>query len=375
MERLSDPHAELRARSVAALLTNQHPSGAFLASPDFAQYRYCWLRDGSFVAHALDLHGEHDAAAAFHAWCAESIDGIAAVMEAAIERAQLGKPVDPAAMPPARFGLDGEVHTDGWPNFQIDGYGTWLWCLRAHLAQSSDGRLAERLLPALGRTARYLSVIGTAPCFDVWEENGSSVHTSTLASVYAGLHAAAELLDDAELSERAEAIRSDVLKRARLDHRFRKSSDSPLVDASLLWLGEPFRLVDLDEPAFATTAGEVATDLLFEGGIRRYPTDTYFGGGAWPVLTASLGWHFAAKGDVAAARACLEWVVEHFDRDGRLAEQYGGERRDPEMYVEWTKRWGPPAKNLLWSHAMFLVLSEALRLEPEPADESPATPQ
>jgi GH15 family glucan-1,4-alpha-glucosidase len=42
------------APSVAAILRNQHPSGAIVASPDFSQYQYCWLRDGSFIAHALD---------------------------------------------------------------------------------------------------------------------------------------------------------------------------------------------------------------------------------------------------------------------------------------------------------------------------------
>ena len=28
--------------------------------------------------------------------------------------------------------------------------------------------------------------------------------------------------------------------------------------------------------------------LTFEGGTRRYPTDVYFGSGAWPVLTDRL---------------------------------------------------------------------------------------
>jgi isomaltose glucohydrolase len=365
MESETDRYARLRSRSVTTILHNQHPSGAFIASPDFAQYHFCWLRDGSFIAYALDLVGEHDATTTFHAWCASSIDGIAGVMDAAIERAKSGKPIDPAAMPPARFGLTGEVHTDGWPNFQIDGYGAWLWSLRLHLARTRGGSVPERLLPALERTARYLAVIGTAPCFDVWEENGTSVHTSTLASVYAGLHAAAEMLNEDELAERAEAVRADVLARARRDGRFHKSSESDLVDASLLWLGEPFGLVHLDEPAFAQTVEEVASDLLFEGGTRRYPTDSYYGGGAWPVLTASLGWHFAAVGDVAAARRCLEWVADHFGADGHLAEQYGGDRLNPELYLEWADRWGPPAQDLLWSHAMFVVLCDKSRVIPD----------
>jgi len=42
-------------------------------------------------------------------------------MEAAIERARAGKPVDPNQMPPARFSIEGLVVNDDWPNFQIDG--------------------------------------------------------------------------------------------------------------------------------------------------------------------------------------------------------------------------------------------------------------
>ncbi len=34
--------------SVGAILGLQSPDGAFIASPDFVQYHYCWLRDGSF---------------------------------------------------------------------------------------------------------------------------------------------------------------------------------------------------------------------------------------------------------------------------------------------------------------------------------------
>ena len=45
--------------SIDAILRNQSSSGAIVASPDFAQYHFCWLRDGSFSAFALDRAGEH----------------------------------------------------------------------------------------------------------------------------------------------------------------------------------------------------------------------------------------------------------------------------------------------------------------------------
>ena len=53
-------------------------------------------------------------------------------------------------------------------------------------------------------------------------------------------------------------------------------------------------------------------------------------------------------------------MADHFDDNGCLGEQFGGERRDPEHYREWVDRWGPPAKDLTWSHAMYVVLCAAL---------------
>jgi GH15 family glucan-1,4-alpha-glucosidase len=351
----------LVATSVRAMLTNQHATGAFVASPDFAPYHYCWLRDGSFVAYALDRAGQHESAARFHHWGARALQGVGLLIDGAVERARLDAQLDPTKMPPARFALDGAVVEDDWPNFQIDGYGTWLWALHEHLERSGDGSLPAALAPAVELAAHYLSELGTTPCFDVWEENGDAVHTATLGSIYAGLVAASSLLNELDLRERAEELRSRVLARAHREGRFAKSSLSNQVDAALLWLATPFGLAVQSDPAFIQTAHEVSTQLNFEGGIRRYPTDTYYGGGAWPVLTASFGWVRATAGELGEARRCLSWVAERFDEEGHLAEQFGGERRDAASHSEWVRRWGPPAKELLWSHAMFVALNEEIR--------------
>ncbi len=347
----------LVASSVATILKNQHPGGAFVASPDFAEYRYCWLRDGSFTAYALDCASETEAAGAFHEWSAAAIDGIAPVMAAAFDRRAAGEPLDPHRMPPARFSLSGQPVGDDWPNFQVDGYGTWVWALRQHLDKSGVRDLPSRLSSAVESVGRYLAEFGTSPCYDVWEESGGSVHTATLACVYAGLQAAASMLGDDALAERATLVQAALVEQGRRLGRFAKSNHDGQVDAALLWLCKPFGVVGPDDPAFGETVRRIVAELDFDGGIRRYPTDTYYGGGAWPVLTASLGWAYAAAGDLPAARQRQDWVAAHFDEQGRLREQFGGDRRDPEHYQEWVGRWGPPAADLVWSHAMYVVLA------------------
>ena len=57
---------DLFQRSVEIILQNQSATGAYLASPNFDTYRYCWFRDGAFIAYAMNLAGEHESAQRFH---------------------------------------------------------------------------------------------------------------------------------------------------------------------------------------------------------------------------------------------------------------------------------------------------------------------
>jgi GH15 family glucan-1,4-alpha-glucosidase len=357
---------DLERVSTDAILNSQSPGGAFVASPDFSQYHYCWLRDGSFTAYALDRVGRHQASSAYHSWVESVIASIADLVDRAVEKRRSHKVLDPGDLPPARFALDGSLVDDDWPNFQIDGYGTWLWSLREHLHVAGLTELPDSQRQAVARTARYLSTFALDPCFDVWEMSGTAVHTSTLACVYAGLASASAMLGDPELAARADEVRARVRASVRAG-RFVKSSDSAATDASTLWLARPFGVVEPDDPAYLATVAAIERDLSLDGGLRRFPGDTYFGGGAWPVLTASLGWHYASIGEREPALACQSWIEARFSASGELGEQFGGELRDRQMYDQWVSHWGPPARQLAWSHAMYLVLRAELGSSPKPA--------
>ena len=346
--------------SIAAILRNQSDEGAFIASPDFAQYHFCWLRDGSFSAFALDRAGEHDASARYHSWVNYAIGGISGIIDDVIERRIQGEALDPSIMPPARFALDGTAVVDDWPNFQIDGYGTWLWSLGEHLRETGKNAIPRELRSSVARAARYLATFSMSPCYDVWEESGSAVHSSTLASVYGGLATAARLLDDADLQSSADVVRERLSRDAQQHGLYVKSSENDGVDGSELWLLAPFGVVEADDVNFIRTIAAIEDRLTLNGGIRRYSSDLYFGSGAWPVLTASLGWHYVTIGNLDGAKGCLAWVASHFDADGHLGEQFGGELRDPKHYDEWVERWGQPAKDLTWSYAMYIVLVMAI---------------
>jgi isomaltose glucohydrolase len=213
-------------RSVEVILAGQSPSGAYVACPDFEQYRFAWLRDGCFVADAMREAGEVESCDRFLDWCARVI---------------LARPTGPWD---ARYTLDGEPDRSEWPKLQIDGLGLFLGTLRR--------RGTSRWDDAAAPVRTWLAAHWGEPCFDWWEER-EGVHAATLWCVGNGLD-------------------SDEIRREALT----RSEDR--LDASQLFIGTP-EIVE-----------RVENSLLSDGaGVHRHHDDTYYGGGQWPLLTAMYG--------------------------------------------------------------------------------------
>lgn len=354
----------LREVSVETILAGQHPGGGLIASPSFATYNYCWIRDGSFIAYALDRVGQGAAAARFHQWVACTVLRHRGRAEAAIARAAVDLPPAEGQYLYCRYTLDGKEEDNGWPNLQLDGYGAWLWALEQHLTARGGGPAASlkawpQVYAAAQLVSRYVAALWRFPNYDCWEEHGDRLHTSTMACLFGGLQAAARLLGDQKALEAAAAVRERVLVAARPYGHLTKHLDSPGIDASLLWCSTPFGLLAPDDELMQATVAAIEAQCVDAGGgVHRYPTDTYYGGGAWTLLTAWLGWYYRAVGRIADACRCLAWVQGVADGQGRLPEQMAVHLIDADLLPIWERRWGPSAHPLLWSHAMYLILLE-----------------
>jgi GH15 family glucan-1,4-alpha-glucosidase len=349
------PGSALYARSVETLRAGQAPSGGYVASPRYPTYRYAWLRDGSFCALAMDAAGETASAAAFHAFVARTVLAHAAKADRVLARLAAGARPEPAELLPTRYTLDGGEEEPGdWPNFQLDGYGTWLWALERHLDGADPGPLG----PAAELVARYLAAAWQLPCWDCWEELGDGEHGSTLGAVAAGLGAAGRLLGDRRFTLAAERVRARLLGALVRDGRLAKGRTDPRVDASLLWVAVPFGVLPPDDPVARATAGAVERDLVGPtGGVRRYLGDTFYGGGEWTLLTSWLAWYHAVAGDPDRARQVQHWVAERAQGEAlALPEQSTEAPQDAAMVRPWVERWGPVATPLLWAHAMVVLL-------------------
>lgn len=347
--------------SIQLILENQSPSGAYIASPNFPTYRYSWFRDGAYIALAMDIAGEFESARRFHDWAADCTLRREEAIRRGIEKLARGEPLGPADILDTRYTLDGQVGTEEWTNFQLDGIGTWLWALGEHVRRAGmkPESLPEAWCRAADLAAAYLAQLWTSPCYDCWEEFAEYHHPYTLACIYGGLKAHSSLrgLDH---SQTLAALCDSVLENNLVDGHFVKFPGRPEVDASLLGLAAPYGMFSVGDPRMIATSQAIETTLQRNGGVHRYTADTYYGGGAWILLTAWLGWYSLDldSGEAGQRKAlqALDWIERQANAAGWLPEQVPLDLNDPSFYDPWLKRWGPIANPLLWSHANYIIL-------------------
>lgn len=352
----TSPTDPLIAASIQVLADGQAHSGAFIASPNFPQYGFAWLRDGAYCALAMDAVGERASARAFHRWTASVIDDQRTRILDIVDRLRAGEAADLSAMLPTRYTLSGQAENeaqDAWPNFQLDGYGTWLFALYSHLGGGDPGPYR----PAVELAAEYLAASWELPCYDYWEEFGDRRHTSTLAAIAAGLRAASRMLDRPDLDETADAVARFIQASCVSRGLFVKGPKDDRLDASLISLATPFRLIEGDDSTLAATIEGIRDSLASPtGGIRRYLGDSYYGGNPWLLLTSWLGWHDRLHGNVIGHSHARDWVRARQGNRGWLPEQILDEAQDSSAVQPWLDRWGPVADPLLWSHAKYLLM-------------------
>lgn len=346
-------------RSIDIILENQHASGAYIACPNFPTYHYCWFRDGSFIAYSMDLVGQFSSAERFHAWAARAVNQRIDVVKRALQLVADGKPLGETEILHTRYTLDGQDGTrEEWPNFQLDGFGTWLWALNEHRIRTNTS-LPVGWVQAANATANYLEALWRQPCFDCWEEFSDKIHLHTLAAIYGGLQACQEL-DGKDRSNTLEGIKGYLFEHGIVNGHFAKFVGADTIDASLLGLSTPYNLVPRDHALMQATVHEIERLLNRSGGVHRYNTDTYFGGGEWVLLAGWLGWYYAETGQPIKAQKLLSWMESTANEMGYLPEQVPATLNDPSFYQPWLNRWGNIATPLLWSHANYLILNNKL---------------
>lgn len=365
----------LMQRSLHVILEHQQPGGAFLACPVMPDYQFSWFRDGAYIAWALTLDGlqrsahynssmgaQWEAAYQFHGWCADRINEREERLARAAAKGLQGEKPAAEDLLNARYRADGVEGPDAWPEFQLDGAGTWLWSLAEYIRAVRFNPLPAEWERAVVNAAHYLAALWRFPCYDCWEERGDDVHTSTLGAIYAGLKAAQALVPGLDFAATCDEIRGYVLDNCLTPAgELAKSAGLDMVDANLLTVALPHGLFAVDDPLMLRTLARIEKELHAPGGgVHRHLEDVYYGGGAWVLLDLWRAWYYVELGQADRALEIIGWVETTADASGHLAEQVNTSMLAPEHYAPWVAERGEIANPLLWTHAMYLVVCHRL---------------
>ncbi len=342
-------------RSLLVLRSQIDNGGAIIAANDSDivrfggdTYSYMWGRDGAFVAAALARAGYSELCRGFFRFCR----GILA------EGGYLFQHYNP----------DGSLASN-WHSWVLDGKevlpiqedstALLLWALWVNYECSKDIEFIRGMYDAfIVKCADFLVTYRDAesrlptPSYDLWEER-YGVHTYTVATVVAGLRAAAKFAHVFQDDERAQTYNVtadamvtgivdrlyDVERRryARFGYRTPEGYElDSVIDVSLLGL-VTFGVLPPADPRVSDTIDAVRAELWCDtpiGGLARYTGDQYQRDSSVPLDVPGNPWFIStlwlAECDIARAedleglhRALpyLEWCASNALPSGVLAEQ------------------------------------------------------
>ena len=322
------PHADLVRRSLLTLhLMTHEDTGGIVAAPttslpeDFGgernwDYRYCWLRDAALTISSLISAGATDEARFWRDWLLRAVAGDPADLQImyAVDGARrlteqtLDHLPGYADSRPVRIG-NGAVDQR-----QTDVIGEVMLALEAaresELGQTEDAWNLQRVL------IDHLAETWEQPDHGLWEIRGPEQRfTHSRVMVWVAFDRAVKAVERHDLDGDVDRWRSlrDRVREEVLTHgydpernTFTQHDHTTEVDASLLML-PLVGFVDADDPRMLGTIAAIEQDLLRDGLLLRYRTQTGVDGLA---------------GDEHPFLACSFWLVSAYARAGRLDEAH-----------------------------------------------------
>lgn len=323
------------------------PTGAMVAAPTASlpeeiggvrnwDYRFTWIRDASFAAHALFHAGHPEDMRRFMQWtCETSLRCEAGELQILYglrgERDLAERSLDHLegyrASAPVRVGNAASRQ------FQLDVYGALLDCF--DVFRRCELTLAEvrEMWPAFRGQVDAVAARWGEPDCGIWEmrsEPRHFVHSKAMAWVALdrGIAAAEQAGLPADLARwrrEREAIREEVMRRG-YDERlgsFVQCYGSERTDAANLLL-PIFGFIDASHPRMRSTIATIRRTLLSDGLVYRYrDTDDGVPGGeaAFAACSFWLVENLAALGEVTQARQLFESLLERATPLGLFAEE------------------------------------------------------
>lgn len=325
------------------------PTGGIVAAPTTSlpefigggrnwDYRYCWLRDATFTLTALIHCGYVEEATAWRRWLVRAVAGRGD--ELSIMYGIAGERRLPEFELPWLPGYEGSlpvrIGNAAHSQFQLDVFGEVLDCL--HLGRyygqqngTTDWRIELELLARLENVWRE-------PDEGIWEVRGPRRHfTHSKVMAWVAFDRAVKDVERFGLEgpvDRWRALRDEI--HAEVCARGYDASRNTFtqyyggrdVDAALLVMAE-VGFLPADDPRIAGTVAAIEHDLLRNGFVDRYRTESGVDGiadgeGGFLLCTFWLADNYALMGRTTDARAVFERLLAIRNDVGLLSEEFCG---------------------------------------------------
>jgi GH15 family glucan-1,4-alpha-glucosidase len=342
------PHPEVVRRSLLTLrLMTDEVTGGIVAAPttslpeDFGgernwDYRYCWLRDAALTLDSLIRAGYTEEADLWRDWLLRTIAGDPSQMQVlyAADGSRRLPEVELDHLPGYADSRPVRIGNGAVDQVQHDVLGEVMYALES--VREAEGHPYAEAWPLQRALVADLAEQWQEPDHGLWEIRGPRrAFTHSRVMTWVAFDRAVRAIEDYDLPGPLEEwrslrdqVRDEVLERGYDAERgtFVQHYDTRDVDAALLLL-PLVGFLEGDDPRMLGTIAAIEEDLLHEGLVLRYRTETGvdgLSGDEHPFLACSF-WLVAAyalAGRLDDAHALLDRLVELRNDVGLLSEEY-----------------------------------------------------